>query len=56
MIINTLKKSINWHFFKIYQHWAECWIFSMVYYKNLYENRMCNQWDNWRAYGPELVL
>ena len=24
--------------------------------KNLYENRMCNQWDNWRAYGPELLL
>ena len=27
---------------------------SMV--KNLHENRMCNQWDNWRAYGPELLL
>ena len=25
-------------------------------YKILYENRMCNQWDNWRAYGPELLL
>ena len=24
--------------------------------KNLYENRKCNQWDNWRAYGPELLL
>ena len=24
--------------------------------KNLYENRICNQWDNWRAYGPELLL
>ena len=24
--------------------------------KNLHENRMCNQWDNWRAYGPELLL
>ena len=24
--------------------------------KNLYENRMCNQWDNWRASGPELLL
>ena len=20
------------------------------------KNRMCNQWDNWRAYGPELLL
>ena len=24
--------------------------------KNLDENRMCNQWDNWRVYGPELLL
>ena len=23
----------------------------MVRVKNLYKNRMCNQWDNWRAYG-----
>ena len=29
---------------------------SMERRKNLYENRMCNQWDNWRAYGPELLL
>ena len=20
------------------------------------KNRICNQWDNWRAYGPELLL
>ena len=24
--------------------------------KNLYENRMFNQLDNWRANGPELLL
>ena len=33
---------------------AKLW--KMVSTKNLYENRMCNQWDNWRAYGPELLL
>ena len=33
-----------------------CHRFRSVYTKNLYENRMCNQWDNWRAYGPELLL
>ena len=31
-------------------------LISMAETKNLYENRMCNQWDNWRAYGPELLL
>ena len=31
-----------------------CGIF--VYVKNLYENRMCNQLDNWRTYGPEVLL
>ena len=24
--------------------------------KNLHENRMCNQWDNWGASGPEPLL
>ena len=29
---------------------------SQLYTKNLYENRTCNQWDKWRAYGHELLL
>ena len=32
------------------------WEMGVGFTKNLYENRMCNQWDNWRAYGPELLL
>ena len=24
-----------------------------IYNKNMYENKMCNQWDNWRAHGWE---
>ena len=31
-------------------------VHSFMLAKNLYENRMCNQWDNWRAHGPELLL
>ena len=32
------------------------WDLKRLLIRTCMKNRMCNQWDNWRAYGPELLL
>ena len=38
------------------QNWLVRYLFTYILLRTCVKNRMCNQWDNWRAYGPELLL